>query len=37
MLESHSEGDIKLTLEVDGGRELSGRRGREGNRDGGQV
>jgi hypothetical protein len=30
MLESHSEEEIKLTSEVDGGRELGGRGGEEG-------
>lgn len=34
MHESHSQGETKQSSEVEGGRDLGGRRGEEGNRDG---
>jgi hypothetical protein len=33
MHESHSDGETKLSLEVEGGRKLGGRGGEKGNRD----
>ena len=37
MLDSHSEGEIKQTLEMDGGMELNGRGGEARNGDGDQL